>query len=182
MTHSEQAPEALVQTKRTFSIIWVVPIIALLIGGWLTFKAMTEKGPEITITFETAEGLEAGKTKIKFKDVEVGKVTKIDLSDDASGVIVTAEMNKDSKPYLTDKTQFWVVRATVAAGKVSGLGTLLSGAYIGCYPSTKGQKRKPSRAWKSRRSSQRTCQDDISSCSQMSWALSIADPRCITAE
>jgi paraquat-inducible protein B len=137
---AEQAPEAVVQTKRSFSIIWVVPIIALLIGGWLTFKAMTEKGPEITISFETAEGLEAGKTKIKFKDVEVGKVTDIVLSDDASGVVVTAEMTKDAKPYLTDKTQFWVVRATVAAGKVSGLGTLLSGAYIGCNPSTEGAK------------------------------------------
>jgi len=142
MKHAEQAPEAVVQTKRSFSIIWVVPIIALLIGGWLTFKAMTEKGPMITITFETAEGLEAGKTKIKFKDVEVGKVTDIDLNEDRSGVIVSAEMSPDSKPYLNDKTQFWVVRATVAAGKVSGLGTLLSGAYIGVNPSTDGQKTK----------------------------------------
>ena len=57
MKHAERAPEAKVQTKRSFSIIWVVPIIALLIGGWLTFKAMSEKGPEITITFETADGL-----------------------------------------------------------------------------------------------------------------------------
>ena len=136
---AEQAPVAVVQTRRSFSIIWVVPIIALLIGGWLTYKAMTEKGPEITISFETAEGLEAGKTKIKFKDVEVGKVTRIALSENRSGVIVTAEMTKDAKPYLTDKTQFWVVRATVAAGKVSDLGTLLSGAYIGVNPSTDGQ-------------------------------------------
>lgn len=139
MKHAEQAPEALVQTKRSFSIVWVVPIIALLIGGWLTYKAMTEKGPEITISFETAEGLEAGKTKIKYKDVEVGKVTAIDLNEDRSGVIVSAEMSPDAKPYLTDKTQFWVVRATVAAGKVSGLGTLLSGAYIGVNPTTEGK-------------------------------------------
>jgi len=142
MKRAEQAPEALVQTKRSFSIIWVVPIIALLIGGWLTFKAMTEKGPVITITFETAEGLEAGKTKIKFKDVEVGKVTEIALNEDQSGVVVTAEMTKDSKRYLTEKTTFWVVRATVAAGKVSGLGTLLSGAYIGVNPSAEGDKTK----------------------------------------
>ena len=140
--HAEQAPEAVVQTKRSFSIIWVVPIIALLIGGWLTFKAMTEKGPVITITFETAEGLEAGKTKIKFKDVEVGKVTAINLNDDRSGVVVSVEMTPEAKPYLTDKTQFWVVRATVAAGKVSGLGTLLSGAYIGINPSSEGEKTK----------------------------------------
>jgi paraquat-inducible protein B len=140
MKHAEQAPEAQVQTKRSFSIIWVVPIIALLIGGWLTFKAMSEKGPVITITFETADGLVAGKTQIKFKDVEIGKVTKIDLSDDISGVIVTVEMANGSQQYLTDKTQFWVVRARVVAGEISGLGTLLSGAYIGCKPSTEGKK------------------------------------------
>jgi len=142
MNHVEQAPEALVQTKRSFSIIWVVPIIALLIGGWLTFKAMSEKGPEITITFETADGLVADKTTVKFKDVVIGKVTHISLSDDISGVIATVEMEKDSDPYLTDKTQFWVVRAKVAAGEISGLGTLLSGAYIGCDPSTEGKKQK----------------------------------------
>jgi paraquat-inducible protein B len=140
MNHVEQAPEAQVQTKRSFSIIWVVPIIALLIGGWLTFKAMSEKGPEITISFETADGLVADKTMVKFKDVEIGKVTKIDLSDDISGVIVTVEMSTESHQYLTDKTRFWVVRAKVAAGEISGLGTLLSGAYIGCDPSTEGKK------------------------------------------
>lgn len=142
MNQVEQAPQAQVSTKRSFSIIWVVPIIALLIGGWLAFKAQSEKGPVITIAFETAEGLTAGKTQIKFKDVEVGKVTAIDLSEDRSGVIVTAEMSKGANTYLTDKTQFWVVRAQVAAGEVSGLGTLLSGAYIGCNPSTEGQKTK----------------------------------------
>jgi len=140
MKHVERAPEAKVQTKRSFSIIWVVPIIALLIGGWLTFKAMSEKGPEITITFETADGLVAGKTAVKFKDVDVGKVTKLELNDDASGVVATVEMTNNASSYLTDKTQFWVVRATVAAGEISGLGTLLSGAYIGCNPSTEGKK------------------------------------------
>ena len=140
MKHVERAPEAQVQTKRSFSIIWVVPIIALLIGGWLTFKAMSEKGPEITITFETADGLVAGKTTVKFKDVDVGKVTKLELNDDASGVVATVEMTNNASSYLTDKTQFWVVRATVAAGEISGLGTLLSGAYIGCNPSTEGKK------------------------------------------
>jgi paraquat-inducible protein B len=142
MNHVEQAPEALVQTKRSFSIIWVVPIIALLIGGWLTFKAMSEKGPEITITFETADGLVAGKTAVKFKDVDVGKVTNLELNDDASGVVATVEMTNNASSYLTDKTQFWVVRAKVAAGEISGLGTLLSGAYIGCNPSTEGKKQK----------------------------------------
>ncbi|MCP4338558.1 MAG: MCE family protein, partial [Desulfobulbaceae bacterium] len=90
-------------------------------------------------TFENAEGLVAGKTKFKYKDVEIGVVSTIDLLDDLSGVVVTAEMVKDFKSYMTENTSFWVVRARVAAGEVSGLGTLLSGAYIGCIPSDEGQ-------------------------------------------
>ena len=140
MKHAEHVPQVNIQTKRSFSIIWVVPIIALLIGGWLTFKAVSEKGPIITISFKTAEGLVAGKTKIKYKDVEVGSVTEIALDDDRNGILVTVEMIKNAKQYLTDETEFWVVRARVAAGNVSGLGTLLSGAYVGVDPSTEGKK------------------------------------------
>jgi paraquat-inducible protein B len=135
-------PEVQIQTGRGFSIIWVVPIIALLIGGWLTYKAMSEKGPVITITFESAEGLEAGKTSIKYKDLEIGKVSKIELKEDLSGLVVTAEMHRDTERYMTDKTEFWVVRARVAAGEVSGLGTLFSGAYIGCNPASAGVSRR----------------------------------------
>lgn len=136
---TESAPRAEIRSGRSFSIIWVVPIVALLIGGWLTFKAISDQGPVITITFETAEGLEAGKTKIKSKDVEVGLVTKIAMNDELTGVIVTAEMNKAAVSFMREKTQFWVVRARVAAGEVSGLGTLFSGAYIGCNPSKDGK-------------------------------------------
>jgi paraquat-inducible protein B len=140
-------PEAIVQTKKkfSFSIVWLVPVVAALIGGWLVYKAVSEKGPTITITFATAEGLEAGKTKIKYKDVEVGQVESIDLVKDLSHVIVTAELNKGATPYLTENTRFWVVRARVAAGGVSGLGTLFSGAYIGVDP---GKPGKPTRSFK----------------------------------
>ncbi|MDX2481810.1 MAG: MlaD family protein [Desulfuromusa sp.] len=137
----QQSPVAKIQTKRGFSIIWVVPIIALLIGGGLIFKAQSAKGPTITITFKTAVGLAVGKTKIKFKDVEIGTVTKIELSEDLANIVLTAELNKGTKPYLTDKTQFWVVRARIGAGEVSGLETLFSGAYIGMDPSTEGTKK-----------------------------------------
>ena len=132
------APAAIVKTGRSLSIVWVVPIVALLIAAWLALTAWSEKGPVITIDFENADGLEAQKTKIKFKDVEVGKVTRIELNDDLTGVIVTAEMKKSASRYLRGETQFWVVRARVAAGEVSGLGTLFTGAYIGCNPSLKG--------------------------------------------
>jgi paraquat-inducible protein B len=137
----QDAPRAVVKTRKQISIVWLVPIVALLIGGWLAYKAITEKGPTITITFKTAEGLEAGKTKIKYKDVEVGKVEGIDVSEDLSHVIVTAELLKGAKMYLTEKTRFWVVRARVAAGEVSALGTLFSGAYIAIEPAKEGAPR-----------------------------------------
>jgi len=139
--HGEEiAPVADVQAKRTISIIWVVPLVALVIGGWLAYKAFSQKGPTITISFLSAEGLEAGKTKIKFKDVEIGKVTDIAISNDISHVVVTAELKKGTGLYLTDKTRFWVVRARIAAGEVQGLGTLFSGAYIGIDPKTEGKQ------------------------------------------
>jgi paraquat-inducible protein B len=138
-------PEAVVQTRRQISIVWVVPIVAILIGGWLAYKAISEKGPTITITFSTAEGLEAGKTKIKYKEVEIGQVEAIRVSQDLTHVVVTAELVKDAEKYLTEQTRFWVVRARVAAGEVSGLGTIFSGAYIGIDPGKTGS---PSRAFK----------------------------------
>ena len=132
------AAQAVVKPKKSISIVWIVPLVALFIGGWLTYKAITEKGPTITITFQSAEGLEAGKTKIKFKDVEVGQVEEIHLSEDLSQVIVKAQLTRDAKDYLSVNTRFWVVRARVAGGGVSGLGTLFSGAYIGMDPGKPG--------------------------------------------
>ena len=137
--------QAVVRTKKGISIVWVVPLVAILIGGWLAYKAITEKGPSITITFENAEGLEAGKTKIKFKDVEIGQVESIRLSDNLGHVIATADLVKESETYLTENTRFWVVRARVAAGEVSDLGTLFSGAYIGIDPGKPGN---PQRSFK----------------------------------
>ncbi|MGD8315827.1 MAG: MlaD family protein [Syntrophobacterales bacterium] len=127
----KDAPEAIVKQKKQFSIVWVVPLVALLIGGWLAYKAISEKGPTITITFKNAEGLEAGKTKVKYKNVEVGQVESIDLSEDGSHVIVTAEMVHGAEPHLTENTRFWVERARIGAGGAAGLGTLFAGAFIG---------------------------------------------------
>ncbi|HSQ86948.1 MAG TPA: MlaD family protein [Desulfobacterales bacterium] len=132
------AARAVVKPKKSISIVWIVPLVALFIGGWLAYKAITEKGPTITITFQSAEGLEAGKTKIKFKDVEVGQVEEIHLSEDLSQVIVTAQLTRDAKDYLSENTRFWVVRARVVGSGVSGLGTLFSGAYIGMDPGKHG--------------------------------------------
>lgn len=141
---SEGSATAEVRTRPSVSVVWLIPLIALAIGGWLAFKAISEHGPLISIRFPTAEGLEAGKTKIKYKDVVVGEVEEIKLSEQLDGVAVLARMDKDTKPFMTEETRFWVVRARITAGEVSGLGTLLSGAYIGIDPSQKG---KPTRSF-----------------------------------
>ena len=136
------AAAPVVRPRRSISAVWIVPLVAVLIGGWLVYKAVTEKGPTITIAFETAEGLVAGKTKVKFKDVEVGTVKAIEIVDDLSHVSLTVDMVIGAKPFLRENTKFWVVRARVAAGQVSGLGTLFSGAYIGMEPATEGEPRR----------------------------------------
>lgn len=126
-------PSAVAEGRRgwSFQFIWVVPIVAALIGGWLVVKGILEHGPTITITFKTAEGLEAGKTKIKYKNVDVGEVKQVTLSDDHQRVVATAEIVKEAGPYLVEDSRFWIVRPRVSGGHVSGLGTLFSGSFIG---------------------------------------------------
>jgi len=134
-------PEAVAAPKssRSLQLVWLIPLVAALVGGWLAVKSILDKGPTITITFATAEGLEAGKTKLKYKDVDVGLVTGVALSPDTSRVIVTAELVKEAKKFLLEDTRFWVVRPRVSGGTVSGLGTLLSGSYVGVDIGKSGQ-------------------------------------------
>ena len=82
--------DAVVEQRSRLSLVWVIPIVAALVGAWLTFHTFSQRGPAVTIIFESAEGLEAGKTKVKYKDVEIGAVESIELSEDLSHVIVTA--------------------------------------------------------------------------------------------
>ena len=126
----EAVAKAPSRSRWRLQLIWLVPIIAVLIGGWLAVKAVIEQGPTITVSFKTGEGLEAGKTKIKFKDVDIGIVKSVALSPDSKRVVVTAEIAKDAGRLLVDNTRFWVVRPRISGGSVSGLGTLLSGSYI----------------------------------------------------
>ena len=138
----EDVPTAVAVKKRQSlpQLVWVIPIVAALIGGWLAVKTILEKGPTITITFKTAEGLEAGKTKVKYKNVDVGEVKAIKLGKDRQGVVVIVELVKESEPYLVGDTRFWVVRPRIAGGQVSGLGTLFSGSYIGVDLGKSGNK------------------------------------------
>ncbi|MBO6807402.1 MlaD family protein [Thalassospira sp.] len=139
---SDQTPETPDIRKGwgRFSLIWLVPLVALIIGGWLLWRDIVSKGPEITITFESAEGLSAGKTAIRYRDVDVGQVTAINLADDLEHVVLTVRINADFKDYLTDKTRFWVVRPRVSARGITGLETIVSGAYVEVVPDKTGNK------------------------------------------
>ncbi len=138
----EDLPTPRVRPAWRFSAIWIVPIVASVIGLGLAVKAILETGPAITIEFASAEGLEAGKTRIKYKDVDVGKVSTIQLEKGLTHVRVRARMVPEVAPYLTQTTRFWVVRARVAAGEISGLGTLFSGAYIAMEPGRQGPEKR----------------------------------------
>ena len=127
-------PAPVVKRRRGISIVWVIPIVAALIGGFLAYRAYTETGPTITLSFETAEGLEAGKTKVRYLDVEVGTVQTVAIAPDLKHIIVTAGMVPGAESYLREQTTFWIVKPRIGVGGVSGLGTLLSGAYIGLAP------------------------------------------------
>jgi paraquat-inducible protein B len=141
---SPDFPEAVGKPRSRFRVqlVWLVPLVALLIGGWLAVQAILEKGPTITISFATGEGLEAGKTKIKFKDVDIGVVKSVVLAPDHKRVIATAELSKDASSMLLDDTRFWVVRPRISGGTVSGIGTLLSGSFIGMDIGTKTKIRR----------------------------------------
>lgn len=127
-----EVADARVVARRKWSPswVWLVPFVAIIIGLWLAVSAVMSKGPTITIAFNSGEGLEAGKTKIKYKDVGIGEVTAVRLGKDRKEILVTAELTKEAEDYLAADSRFWVVRPRIAGGSVSGLGTLLSGAYI----------------------------------------------------
>ncbi len=137
-------PEAVAVPKKRASLqlVWIVPVVAALIGAWLAIQAFIERGPTATIRFKTAEGLEAGKTKIKYKEVDIGLITKVFLDQDRKTVVATAEFSKEAEPFLVEDTRFWVVRPRVARGQVSGLGTLVSGSYVGIDPGKASKSRR----------------------------------------
>jgi paraquat-inducible protein B len=132
--NSEVLPEAVVQTKSRFSVVWLIPLVAAMIGGWLVYKTISEKGPTISIKLKNAAGLEPGKTKVKYRAVEMGMVKNVSFSKNLSHVIVTAEMDKNAEPHLTQGAKFWVVRPRISATNITGLDTLVSGSYIEFEP------------------------------------------------
>jgi len=123
-------PEVVAARKLRISKIWIVPIVAVLVAVSLFFQRLAGEGPEVTITFKSVQGIEAGKTPIRYKDVVIGTVTALRFSPDYGTVEVTARMTHEAAPLMTAGSTFWIVRPRVSMGEISGLGTLFSGNYI----------------------------------------------------
>ena len=119
--------------KRRFSIslVWLVPIVAALVGLSMVVNSWLRAGPQVNVSFQTAEGLEANKTQVKYKNVVIGTVTRIALSEDRTHVTATIDLDKSAEPFTREDTQYWVVRPRIGANGVSGVDTLLSGPFIG---------------------------------------------------
>lgn len=126
--------QADISRSRKISGIWFIPVLALVLGISMVVNDWLNEGPEVEIAFQTANGLEQGKTKVKYRDVEMGLVQEVRLNDKFDGVIATVKLDRQSIPLLREDTRFWVVTAQVGVDNVSGLDTLLSGAYIQMAP------------------------------------------------
>jgi paraquat-inducible protein B len=124
--------------RRRFSFVWAIPIIAAIIAGYLGYRTIIEQGPVLTLSFDTAQGLAAGQTQVKYKAVALGTVDSIDLSSDNSHVIVKVRMNNVGRRFLTSHARFWVVRPRFTPSDLSGLDTLVSGAFIAVDPGLPG--------------------------------------------
>ena len=123
--------KAEIRQRLAISPIWFLPILALCIGGWLLYSSYRDAGIEITIHVQTAEGISPGKTKVIYKGIPVGTVTDVSIDKELDGVILTVDMQKETRASLVEDTVFWLVKPVVSAGKITGLETLLSGSYIG---------------------------------------------------
>ena len=126
--------QPVVREKGGPSIVWLIPILTAVIGVWLIIHTLTDKGPLVTITFRTADGIEVNKTRVKYKSLDIGLVEGVRFSKDFSRVEVRARLGKEAGHFLRRDTRFWVVRPTLSARGISGLGTLLSGSYIEIEP------------------------------------------------
>jgi len=133
------APQAKVAHVNRWSPVWLVPLVAFGIATWMVYQHYVGQGPLVELRFEDGQGIEPGKTRIRTKNVEVGEVLGMSLSDDAETVVIETRIHKENAHLLREDTTFWIVRPRVNALSVSGLGTLLSGAYIEMAPGSGNQ-------------------------------------------
>lgn len=141
MAEEPTLPVADVKQDKSISKIWLLPIIAIFVGAWLIYHEMSNQGQEITIYFNSAEGLEAGKTLIKTRYVDVGMVTGIKLRENQVGVEITARVNNEAEHLLREDSQLWIVTPRISLAGVSGLSTILSGPFIELSPGMSGEEK-----------------------------------------
>lgn len=132
------AKQATTHRSSGISPAWLVPLVALVVAGWLGFQSWRERGVEIVITFDSAAGIEVNKTELRFKDVRVGVVRQLHLSDDLNEVRVTVEVDHAIADKLSSNSRFWVVTPKISASGISGLNTLISGVFLGVDPGDPG--------------------------------------------
>jgi paraquat-inducible protein B len=125
---------SVVRRSRRLPVIWSIPIVAIAIGAWLAWDTLSKEGPRVVVSFEDAEGLQAGQSQLKYKDITLGTVKSLEFTKDRRKVLVTIATTAQAEPFLTTGTQFWVVKPRLFAGNISGFSTLLSGSYIGLLP------------------------------------------------
>ena len=130
----EELPRARVRRSRLFRLVWIVPVVALAVAGWLVFQHLRSIGPEITITFRDGAGLRPGQTPLKYRGVQVGEVSGVDLSPDQKSVMVRVRLVRSAAPIAREGTTFWIVRPQVGWGSVTGLSTVLSGPEVQALP------------------------------------------------
>ena len=128
------AANAEVHKRRSISMVWLIPVVAAVIGAGIAYETISSQGPTITLVFQDGAGLEAGKTKIKYRSVDVGVLKSVEISEDIQSVIAEAELGKRAAPYLNENTVFWMVEPRISLSGISGLDTLVSGNYIAILP------------------------------------------------
>ena len=138
-----EAPVAQAAVRRSrLSWVWLVPVVSVAIGLWLVWTTLSRRGPLIDVTFESAEGLQAGQSQVKFKDMPMGSVESFDLTPERKKVVMHVRMISKAEPLLTEGAQFWVVKPGLFAGDVTGLNTILSGSYMSMAPGSPGTPRR----------------------------------------
>jgi len=133
---------AVPKKRRRLSVVWIIPILAAVVAVGIAVERFLSQGPTITIVFKTAEGIEAGKTFVKYKDVNVGQVTKVKLSEDFQKVVVTAKIDKSAEGLMVNDAKFWIEQPRVSLSGISGIGTLLSGNFIALEVGKSDEKRR----------------------------------------
>jgi len=139
---ADPTPRARVRPQRGLAWVWFVPIGAAAIVMWLAWRSLADRGPAITISFKSVDGLQAGQTKIQHRNVDLGTVESVELTPDMSGVIVHARMTRNAAGHLTENTRFAIIAPRVGVGGISGLSTIVSGSYIEMYPGKPGAPRR----------------------------------------